>query len=297
MSHRSDAAAIVKRQDGLITHRQAIQSGVTADALRGLRARGEWMTVLPQVYRVVESHQTAESTIRAASLWAGQPACVSGIAAASWWGLIAKAPSRVEITIPRTRRLRSRPEAVIKRRFLPPEDRALLRDVAVTGLPLTSLHAAVALGSAGPEMLDRALQTRVRFAEVRAAHYRNLGCHGSHDAGLLLIAAADRAAAQSERTFIRLMKRSGIGGWRANQAVHVGSLTRTCDFVFLRERVIVEIDGWAWHHTPDRFNADRFKQNALTNGGWRVLRFTWLDLTQRPGYVVREVRSALDRAA
>jgi len=80
------------------------------------------------------------------------------------------------------------------------------------------------------------------------------------------------------------MKRSGIGGWRANQVVHVGSLSRTCDFVFLRERVIVEIDGWAWHHTPDRFNADRFKQNALTNGGWRVLRFTWLDLTQRPGY-------------
>jgi hypothetical protein len=85
MSHRSDVAAIVKRQDGLITHRQAIQSGITADALRGLRARGEWISVLPQVYRVVESHQTADSNIRAASLWAGQPACVSGIAAASWW--------------------------------------------------------------------------------------------------------------------------------------------------------------------------------------------------------------------
>ena len=126
---------------------------------------------------------------------------------------------------------------------------ALLRDVAVTGLALTSLHAAVALGAAGPEMLDRALQTRVRFADVRAAHYRNLGCHGSHDAGLLLIAAGDRAAAQSERRFIRVMKESGIGGWRANQLVRVASLSRTCDFVFVRERVIVEIDGWAWHHT------------------------------------------------
>ena len=87
MSHRSDVAAIVKRQDGLITHRQAIQSGITADALRGLRARGEWISVLPQVYRVVESHQTADSNIRAASLWAGQPACVSGIAAASSGGV------------------------------------------------------------------------------------------------------------------------------------------------------------------------------------------------------------------
>ncbi len=297
MSQRSDLAVIVRRQDGLITRRQAIHAGITADALRGLRARGEWITVLPQVYRVVEGHLTPESRVRAVSLWAGQPACVSGVAAAFWWGLIAAPPHPVEVTIPRTRRLRSRPQAVIRRRFLPLEDRALLRDVAVTGLALTSLHAAVALGAAGPEMLDRALQTRVRFADVRAAHYRNLGCHGSHDAGLLLIAAGDRAAAQSERRFIRVMKESGIGGWRANQLVRVGSLSRTCDFVFVRERVIVEIDGWAWHHTPDRFSADRFKQNALTNAGWRVLRFTWLDLTQRPEYVVREVRNALDRAA
>ena len=297
MSQRGDVAEIVKRQNGLITRQQAIHAGITADALRGLRARGEWTTVLPQVYRVVESHPTPESRLRAVSLWAGHPACVSGIAAAYWWGLVTVPPHPVEITIPRTRRLRPRPQAVIKRRFLPPEDRAVLRDVAVTGLPLTALHAAVALGSAGPQMLDRALQTRVRFAEVRAAHYRNLGCHGSHDAGLLLIAAGDRAAAQSERRFISLMRQSGIGGWRANHLVRVGPLSRTCDFVFVRERVIVEIDGWAWHHTPDRFNADRFKQNALTNGGWRVLRFTWLDLTQRPEYVVGEVWKALDRAA
>jgi len=297
MSQRGDVAEIVKRQDGLITRQQAIHAGITADALRGLRARGEWTTVLPQVYRVVESHPTPESRLRAVSLWAGHPACVSGIAAAYWWGLVTVPPHPVEITIPRTRRLRPRPQAVIKRRFLPPEDRAVLRGVAVTGLPLTALHAAVALGSAGPQMLDRALQTRVRFAEVRAAHYRNLGCHGSHDAGLLLIAAGDRAAAQSERRFISLMRQSGIGGWRANHLVRVGPLSRTCDFVFVRERVIVEIDGWAWHHTPDRFNADRFKQNALTNGGWRVLRFTWLDLTQRPEYVVGEVWTALDRAA
>ena len=297
MSHRADIAAIIRNQDGLITRRQALQAGITSDSLRGLRARGEWMTVLPQVYRVVESRETPDSSIRAVSLWAGQPACVSGIAAARWLGLVTTAPSRAEVTIPRTRRLRSRPEATIKRRFVPAEDRGVWRGVLVTGLALTSLHAAVALGSAGPEMLDRALQTRVRFADVRAAHYRNLGCHGSRDAGLLLTSAGDRAAAQSERLFMRLMKQSGIGGWRANHPVRVGSFSRTCDFVFMRERVIVEIDGWAWHHTPDRFNADRFKQNALTNGGWRVLRFTWLDLTQRPAYVVREVRDALDRAA
>ena len=49
----------------------------------------------------------------------------------------------------------------------------------------------------------------------------------------------------------------------------------------------------AWHHSPDRFQRDRRKQNDLVARGWTVLRFTWSDLTTRPEYVVRQVREAL----
>lgn len=74
--------------------------------------------------------------------------------------------------------------------------------------------------------------------------------------------------------FIALMKQSGIGGWQLNCVVHTGPNDRECDIVFVRQAVVIEIDGWAWHHSADRFNADRIKRNALTYTGRRVLRFT-----------------------
>ncbi len=60
------------------------------------------------------------------------------------------------------------------------------------------------------------------------------------------------------------------------------------------QRVAVEVDGWAWHVTADRFVDDRRRQNALVNLGWTVLRFTWHDLVSRPDGVVDEIRSALE---
>jgi very-short-patch-repair endonuclease len=56
----------------------------------------------------------------------------------------------------------------------------------------------------------------------------------------------------------------------------------------------IEVDGWAWHHDVERFRRDRQRQNALVLAGWTVLRFTWHDLTQRPGEVVAEIRSGFD---
>ena len=253
--------------------------------------------MLPRVYRVVESRETTSSRIRAASLWAGQPSCLSGISAAQWWGLVDMPLAPIEITIPRARRLRPPPGIVVKRRFVPPEDRARTQDVSLTGLALTSLHGAVALGIDGAAMLDRALQRRVSFAAVRAAHYRNLGCTGSYQAGLLLTAAGDRASAQSERLFIKLMRGAGITGWEVNRRLQLGAITAEVDFRFIRERLVIEIDGWAWHHQHDRFQNDRTKQNALSIARWQVLRFTWFDLTERPERVVEEVRLALSLAA
>ena len=59
----------------------------------------------------------------------------------------------------------------------------------------------------------------------------------------------------------------------------------------------VEVDGWAWHSDPARFQRDRARQNTLVRGGWTVLRFTWLDLHERPAYVVQTVLEVLARAA
>jgi very-short-patch-repair endonuclease len=94
-----------------------------------------------------------------------------------------------------------------------------------------------------------------------------------------------------------LLKKAGITGWQVNKTVRLGQLSREVDFLFARYRIAIEIDGWAWHHTPSRFQQDRTKQNALVRNGWQVYRFTWFDLTQRPAAVIAEVRHALAMAA
>jgi very-short-patch-repair endonuclease len=69
------------------------------------------------------------------------------------------------------------------------------------------------------------------------------------------------------------------------------------DFVFRDVRLVIEIDGLAFHVTPEQFQADRHRQNRLMAAGWTVLRFTWRDLTERPAYVISKIRAMRARLA
>ena len=108
-------------------------------------------------------------------------------------------------------------------------------------------------------------------------------------AARLLAAASDESAAESERMLVRLLRRAKVTGWTQNEPVIPGE-PWIGDFVFRQQRLVVEVDGWAWHHTPDRFQRDRSKQNALVTAGWTVLRFTWFDLADRPTAVLDLIR-------
>jgi len=66
------------------------------------------------------------------------------------------------------------------------------------------------------------------------------------------------------------------------------------DLVFESARLVVEIDGRAYHVTPERFEHDRRRQNRLMAAGWTVLRFTWRDLTERQWYVIGTIESMLN---
>lgn len=284
---------LLARQEGVVGRAQAIDTGMTVTQIRTRLERGDWVSVHPAVYRSTEHQMSSSMCVRAASLWAGPGSHVSGHAAAWWWGFTDHPPTTVEVTIPRPLHRRPRPAVRVIRRTLARQDRAVHRDLAVTGLATSALYGAVALGPAGAAMLDRTLQRRLALRDLQAAHERSMGMWGSAAAGRLLEAAADGAAALSERLLLQLLSNAGISGWKANPRVVVnGSLIRP-DVAFLAEGIAVEVDGWAWHHTPDRFQRDRSRQNALVGAGWIVLRFTWFDLTSRPDEVIEQIEAAV----
>jgi very-short-patch-repair endonuclease len=62
------------------------------------------------------------------------------------------------------------------------------------------------------------------------------------------------------------------------------------DFVWHGPRVVVETDGFRTHGTRRAFREDRRRDRLLGLEGWRVVRFTWDDLTNDPEHVMRVVR-------
>jgi len=67
------------------------------------------------------------------------------------------------------------------------------------------------------------------------------------------------------------------------------------DFAYIDERIVIEVDG-RLYHGPEVFESDRERDNAAGLAGWRVLRFTWKMVTERPDYVLATVTEALEQA-
>ena len=65
------------------------------------------------------------------------------------------------------------------------------------------------------------------------------------------------------------------------------------DFAYPDARLAIEVDGWTDHGTREAFESDRARQNELVELGWKVVRFTWLQLTTQPVDVAITVAMAL----
>ena len=286
------ALRLLARQDGLITAAQAREHGLTGRALSRRVSDDGWRRVQPGVVLAGGHAWTDRAQVRAVGLWAGERGAISGPVAAWWLAMLSYAPTRVELTVPRVSGIRSRPFVRVRRRDLEWHDVARSDGIVVTAPPLTTLETAIVVRD-GSVFLDRALQRHVSFPAVYQAYCRNMGMPGGSRIAALLIAAANRADSAAERLLISLLRAAGISGWVHGLPFGPWAI----DIAFPQVKLAIEVDGWAWHMDVDRFRADRHKGNALTRDGWMLLRFTWHDLTNRPEYVLAEIRAALSVAA
>lgn len=226
--------------------------------------------------------------IRAAVWSYGEHASASGMAAAWWHNLTHFAPNTVEVTVPRNSHGRCHDGCRVRRRELKPADIVEVRGLRVTELALTVVEAAVR-PRRNVKLFDAALQRRADLPSLWRAHMRNKGRYGSPAARMLLQAADDGAQSQAERILIQLLRSAKITGWKANYPVAGYKV----DVGFPKQKVAVEVDGFAFHSDSEDFHQDRRRQNAIALAGWQVLRFTWLDLTEYPDRVIAEILHAI----
>lgn len=218
--------------------------------------------------------------------------------AAYLWGMLDEPPKVVQIAIPRHRRLTSPPGARVRRVELAHGELARRYGLPLTARVRSALDLLAELDIVeATTFADRAISQRwLTSADLRGRLLAPLP--GNVRIRTVLRTLTDGAEAESERRLHQLLRAHGITGWTANYPVLVGgALVARLDIAFVALRIAIEVDGFAYHRDGDRFQRDRTRQNALVNLGWTVLRFTWQDITARPGPLIATVRSALSRAA
>ncbi|NMO91454.1 DUF559 domain-containing protein [Actinomycetospora sp. TBRC 11914] len=283
-------------QDGVFSTAQARAAGYSRAAVAAKIARGEWVPELHGVLRAADHPATPRTRIRVAMLSLGDTATLTGRSALYWWRVIDVPPDEVEVAVSHERRPRPRPGVRLVRRAVPIPDRVVVDGVAVAAKPVAVLAAVADLDLvAGAHLLDRVLtKGAVGLDALRAAHLRTAGRRGTGTARTLLALADGGARSEAERIAHRELREAGVGGWLADHEVRLpGYGLAVLDLALLAERVLVEIDGWAYHRDLRAFLRDTARQNALVLEGWVVIRTTWYELTQNPDRFVRNVVEAL----
>jgi very-short-patch-repair endonuclease len=144
--------------------------------------------------------------------------------------------------------------------------------------------------------LDRMLIERVgslaQIRELLARTGRHLGRSALQDI-LDGYTTTTFTRSEAEERFLALIRRAGL----PHPLVNTRHLGYEIDFLWPEEDVAVEIDGFAFHSTRDRFEDDRERDRRLRAGGITVIRITWRQLEREPEAVLVDVAQALARTA
>jgi hypothetical protein len=96
-----------------------------------------------------------------------------------------------------------------------------------------------------------------------------------------------------EARFLTFLDGRSIPRPATNIPLSVGGTTIEADCVYRAERLIVELDGFAFHATRAAFEEDRARDRRLQAAGWRVVRVTWRQLEDEPAALAKELRALL----
>ena len=293
-------AAIASDQRALVTHVQLRELGIPrrtiADAvkrrrLHPYRHRG--------VYSLVEAKALPPLALeQAAVLACGQRALLSHLTGLSLWGVTEPYPGPTQLTVVGADTGRRRGGLEVHRtRSIPLAEARRHHGLPIVAPARALLDAAPLLSSRGLELaLDTALRRQITSA---TAIRDTLERHPRRNGVPLLRALLDpeRPSSMTEspgqERLLGLIRRAGLPAPETEQWVG----RYRVDLMWRQQRLVVEFDGWLWHGTRARFEADRSRDNWLRNRGWRVIRVTWRQLHEEPERVLVWIATELARTA
>jgi very-short-patch-repair endonuclease len=289
-------AELAHRQHGRVAHRQLRELGFTTEAIRRRVESRRLIRLYRGVYAVGHASETAHGAWIAAVLACGDGAVLSHRSAAALYGILSDARATIDVTTKRGRA--GHPGIRLHRvRTLHEEDVTVVDGIPVTSVARTLLDLAETVPL---RLLRRAVEQAEKLGlfdltAVERVIARSSGRRGVKPLRAVLaerIVPAD-VRSELERLLPEICRAAGL----PQPALNVSVAGRVVDALFAREKVVVELDGYRWHRSPAELERDDETIVALKLAGYRVLRFTYGQVTQRPDYVAASIREALSQAA
>ena len=294
-------ARIAASQHGVFTAVQACEVGLTDQGLGALVRSGWCERSSRGVYRVRAAVRTRHQWMTVAVLRAGPDAVLSHRAAAWLWDLPGFGRAKAEVTRPRGGSQRTDAAIVHGSLWLPEPHRTTRDAIATTTAARTAFDLAAVIPPARlAVVVDHLTSHRTcTIDQIRGVFFvlARRGRPGSAAMRALLEELTEERevpASELERRFRRLVRAARRPQPRVEVNLGGGDWIGRVDALWDDVRLVVELDSRRHHGGLVARDADRRRDNALMAQGWRVLRFTWDDLRDRPNEVVAALRAALD---
>jgi hypothetical protein len=289
--------ALADAQDGLVTRRQALAAGMSNAAIRhAIGPGGQWQKIVSGIYATFTGAISHRNRVRAAVLYAGPQAVVTGAYACRAHGLDYAPGRAIVILVPPGVRRAPIDIATIRRVATMPTSR-ILRGIPCTAPERAALDAsreAKTLRDARAilcEVVQRALTTPERLI----AEFDRMDTRGMRLAKQALedVSAGCRSAPECELR--DLIRTSTV----LSEPVWTTPLPDADDLIpdghYEEARVALEVDSIEWHQLGVA-PADTEKRRAkYANLGWRVVPISPRRLRQEPEDVLKEIEQAVRR--
>ena len=283
--------AFAGRQHGVITRTQARTVGLSDHEIDGRIARGWLRPIHRGVYAVGRPALAREGVWIAAALALGTRGAVSHRSAAQLWELMPGCSSPVHVTVP-TPGGRARRNGIAVHRSALADETTVKRHIPVTVPERTLIDLA---GQTDRRALERASDEAIRLRLTTEAKLQRAIGQRPNAARLgLILRGYEPGSTGTQNDFEELLLAISDQHDIPRPTCQRRAGAFLPDFTWPEHRLIVETDGYATHGTRKAFERDRRRDVELRAAGWTVLRFTWLQLTQEPGWVAAAMRSVLD---
>lgn len=298
---RTVTSRMIKAQDRLATTRQLTELGCpTSTITNRCGPGGPWQRVLPRVILLQTGVPSPRQRLRAALLYAGEGAQLTGAAALTLYGVRAAGPQSrvgpVDVLVPGGRNPRSRAYVRVHRSHRP------CPRLPVEGLPCARLTRAVTdaipsltsdddVTALLAEVIQRGRCTLADLTTTLRASHRASDPRVA--AALDGLTAGIRSTAESTARHVLRSASLPPPLWNRNLYLLDGTFLARPDAYWPDEGVVLEIDSREWHLSPALWEGTMSRRNRMTAAGLIVLSASPSQLRSGAVEVVTALRAAL----